>query len=90
MPRFFIEHIIAQAGDLTAVELRAISEQSNEVLRNLGPDIQWERSFITDDKIYTMYIARDEELVREHARQCGFPVDHLMIIRGIIDPTTAE
>ena len=90
MPRYLIELPISQAGDLTAVELRAISEQSNEVLRNLGSDIQWVSSFITDDKIYATYIARDEELVREHARQCGFPVDHLMVVRGIIDPTTAE
>jgi predicted Rdx family selenoprotein len=90
MPRFVIEREIVGAGKLPAPELRAISQKSCSVLRNLGPQIQWIESFVTDDKIYCVYIAPDEALVREHARQGGFPANVVARVRSVIDPTTAE
>jgi cell division inhibitor SulA len=90
MPRFLIEREIPGAGQLTAPELAAISRQSCEVLRQLGPEVQWVQSYVTDDRITCVYIAPSEVLVREHARRGGFPADRVMEIRAIIDPTTAE
>ena len=90
MPRFLIERAIAGAGRLTADELRAVAQTSCGVLRELGPDIQWVQSYVTDDKIYCVYVAPDAELVREHARRGGFPADSVAEVRAGIDPTTAE
>jgi hypothetical protein len=90
MPKFLIEREITGAGKLSADELHAISQKSCGVLNHLGPQIQWVQSYITDDKIYCVYIAPDEEMVREHARQGGFPANRISRIESVIDPTTAE
>ena len=90
MPRFVIEREIPGAGKLSPQELQAISQKSCSVLDQLGPKIQWVQSFVTGDKIYCVYIAPDEELVREHARQGGFPANSVAEVKSIIDPTTAE
>lgn len=90
MPKFVIEREIEGAGKLSPEELQAISQKSCGVLRGMGPQIQWVESFVTDDKIYCVYIAPDEESVREHARQGGFPANRVSAIRRMIDPTTAE
>jgi len=90
MPKYVIERELPGAGKLTPEELRAISQKSCGVLRGLGPQIQWVQSYVTDDKIYCIYIAPSEEAVREHARQGGFPANAAMQVRAIIDPTTAE
>jgi cell division inhibitor SulA len=90
MPKFVIEREIPGAGKLSPAELQGISQKSCSVLRNLGPQVQWVESYVTDDKIYCVYIAPNEELVREHARQGGFPANKVSQIRSIIDPTTAE
>jgi len=90
MPKFVIEREIPGAGKLSAEELHAISQKSCGVLREMGPQIQWVQSFVTDDKIYCVYIAPDEAAVRDHARQGGFPANQVSRIRSVIDPTTAE
>ncbi len=90
MPKFLIEREIPGAGKLSAEELQGISQKSCGVLRNMGPQIQWQQSYVTGDKIYCIYIAPDEESVREHARQGGFPANRVSRIESIIDPTTAE
>ena len=90
MPRFVIEREIPGAGKLSPQELQAISQKSCSVLDQLGPKIQWVQSFVTGDKIYCVYIAPDEQLVREHARQGGFPANSVAEVKSIIDPTTAE
>jgi hypothetical protein len=90
MPRFVIEREIAGAGKLPGEELRAISKKSCSVLESMGPNIQWLQSFVTDNKIYCVYIARDEEAVRQHAKQGGFPADSVARVLSVIDPTTAE
>ena len=90
MPKYVIEREIPNAGRLSTQELQAISQKSCGVLRNLGPQIQWIQSYVTDDKIYCVYIAPDEEMVREHAQQGGFPANRISEVRGVIDPTTAE
>jgi hypothetical protein len=90
MPKYVIERELPGAGKLSAEELRAISQKSCGVLRGLGPQIQWVHSYVTDDKIYCVYIAPDEETVREHARQGGFPANSVAQVRAVIDPTTAE
>lgn len=90
MPRFIIEREIPGAGKLSPQELQAISQKSCSVLDQLGPKIQWVQSFVTGDKIYCLYIAPDEALVREHARQGGFPANSVAEVKSIIDPTTAE
>ena len=90
MPKFVIERGIAGAGKLTREELHAISRKSCGVLRAMGPSIQWVQSFVTDDKIYCVYVASDEETVRRHAAQGGFPADTVARVRAVIDPTTAE
>jgi hypothetical protein len=90
MPKYVIEREIPGAGKLSADELQAISQTSCTVLNNLGPQIQWLESYVTDDKIYCVYIAPNEEMVREHARQGGFPANKVSEIRTIIDPTTSE
>jgi predicted Rdx family selenoprotein len=90
MPKFVIEREIAGAGKLTDADLQGVAAKSCNVLQNLGPSIQWVESYVTDDKIYCVYIAPDEALVREHARQGGFPADKVSQVRSTIDPTTAE
>lgn len=90
MPKFIIEREIPGAGDLSGEELQAISQKSCGVLREMGPQIQWVESYVTGDKIYCVYIAPDEEAVREHARQGGFPANRVSEIRRMIDPTTAD
>ena len=90
MPKYVIEREMPGVGQLTAAELRAISQNSCGVLNEMGPQIQWVESYVTDDKFYSVFIAQHEELVRQHARQAGFPADRVSAIIAIIDPTTAE
>jgi hypothetical protein len=90
MPKYVIEREIPDAGKLSAQELQAISQKSCGVLNNLGPQIQWVHSYVTDDKVYCVYIAPSEEMVREHANQGGFPANRISEVRSVIDPTTAE
>jgi hypothetical protein len=90
MPKFVIEREIPGAGKLTPAELHAIAQKSCGVLGGMGPQIQWVESFVTDDKIYCVYIAPDEAAVREHASKGGFPANRVSHVRTMIDPTTAE
>ncbi len=90
MPKYLIEREIPGAGNLTSEELQAISQKSCGVLDKMGPKIQWLQSYVTDDKVYCVYIAPDEATVREHAEQGGFPANSIAEIKTIIDPTTAE
>jgi hypothetical protein len=90
MPKFIIEREIPGAGQLSAVDLQAISGKSCCVLRDLGPTIQWIESYVTDDKIYCVYIAPDEALIRAHAEQGGFPANSIRKVVTRIDPCTAE
>jgi hypothetical protein len=90
MPKFIIEREIPEAGKLSPEQLLAISQTSCGVLREMGPQIQWLQSFVTDDKIYCVYIAPDEAAVRKHAQMGGFPANRISQIRTVIDPTTAE
>ncbi|MGC3990940.1 MAG: DUF4242 domain-containing protein [Chthoniobacteraceae bacterium] len=90
MPKYVIEREIPGAGKLSGEELQAISQTSCGVLRQLGPEIQWVQSYVTDDKVYCVYIAPNEELVKEHAAKGGFPANKVSEIKRVIDPTTAE
>lgn len=90
MPRFIIEREIPGAGALSARELQAIAQKSCDVLRALGPQVQWVRSHVTADTIYCEYIAPDEASIREHANRGGFPADAVNRVASTIDPTTAE
>ncbi len=90
MPKYVIEREIPGAGKLSPQELEGISQKSCSVLSKLGPQIQWVQSFVTGDKIYCVYIAPNEEMVREHARQGGFPANRISEVKAVIDPTTAE
>lgn len=90
MPKFVIERKIPGAGDFSAEELKAISETSCGVLKKMGPDIQWIQSYVTRNTIYCVYIAANEEMLLEHARQGGFPADAVSRVINTIDPTTAE
>jgi hypothetical protein len=90
MPKFLIERNIPGAGQLSAEQLKSISQTSCGMLSNMGPRIQWVQSYVTGDKIYCVYIAPNEEMVREHASQGGFPANVVTEIKTIIDPTTAE
>jgi hypothetical protein len=90
MPKFIIERELPGAGKLSPDDLQAISQKSCGVLRELGPQIQWVQSFVTQDKIYCVYVAPDEKTVREHARQGGFPANSVARVVTVIDPTTAE
>ena len=90
MPKFVIEREIPGAGKLSPQELKGISQKSCDVLRELGPQVQWVESFVTDDKVYCVYVAPNEEAVREHARRGGFPANRVSAVRRMIDPTTAE
>ena len=90
MPKYVIERDIPGAGNLSPQELQGISEKSCSVLQNLGPQIQWLHSYVTGDKVYCVYIAPSEDLIREHASQGGFPANRISEIKTTIDPTTAE
>ena len=90
MPRYVIERELPGAGNLSGADLQGISETSCGVLRDLGPEIMWQHSYVTDDKIYCVYIAPDEQLVREHAERGGFPANRISEVKAVIDPTTAE
>jgi len=90
MPKYLIERDIPGAGNLSAADLKGISQKSCGVLSAMGPKIQWLQSYVTGDKVYCVYIAPDEKTVREHAQQGGFPANRVSEIKSIIDPTTAE
>ena len=90
MPKYVIERDIPGVGNSTAGALQAVSQTSCNVLRELGPQIQWVQSYVTGDKIYCVYIAPNEEMIREHATRGGFPANRISEVKTIIDPTTAE
>jgi hypothetical protein len=90
MPKYVIEREIPGAGNLSAEELQSISQKSCGVLLKMGPQIQWVESFVTDDKIYCLYIAPNQEAVLEHAKKGGFPANSISEVKSLIDPTTAE
>ena len=90
MPKYVIEREIPGVGGSPAEALQAVSQTSCNVLSELGPQIQWIESYVTDDKIYCIYIAPNEELIRKHAKRGGFPANRISEVRSIIDPTTAE
>jgi hypothetical protein len=90
MPKFVIEREIPECGKLTPDQLHAISQKSCGVIQSMGPRIQWLQSYVTDNKIYCIYIAPDEATVREHAQQGGFPANSVAQVRSVIDPTTSE
>lgn len=90
MPKYVIEREIPGAGKLTAEQLKEVAQTSNGVLSKMGPEIQWVNSYVTDDKIYCVYIAPNEEMVLEHAKQGGFPANSIHQVSAVIDPITAE
>jgi hypothetical protein len=90
MPRYVIEREIPGAGRLSAAELKAISQKSCSVLEGMGPQIQWQQSYVTGDKVYCVYIAPNAEMIHEHARQGGFPANRVSEVATVIDPVTAE
>lgn len=90
MPKYVIERELPGAGQLTADELQAISRKSNKVIGELGPEIRWLTSYVTDDKIYCVYAASDEDIVQEHARCAGFPADRISPVSAVIDPSTGD
>ena len=90
MPKYVIEREIPDAGKLSAEQLQAISQKSCGVLNQLGPSIQWVQSYVTENKLYCVYIAPNEEMVHEHARRGGFPANHVSQVKTVIDPTTAD
>lgn len=90
MPKYIIEREIPSAGDLSANELQGISQKSCNILKNMGPQIQWVESFVTQDKVYCTYIAPNEEEIRKHAEEGGFPANSISEVKCVIDPTTSE
>jgi hypothetical protein len=90
MPKYVIEREIPGAGNMSPEQLKAASQTSCGVLQKMGPRIQWQQSYVTGDKLYCIYIAPNEEMIREHASQGGFPANRISEIKAIIDPTTAE
>ena len=90
MPQFVIEREMPGAGSLSGGELQGASQQSCSVLKSMGPDIQWVHSYVTDDKIYCIYRAPSEALIKQHAETAGFPANNIKQVRSTIDPTTAE
>jgi len=90
MPKFVIEREIPGAGNLSPAELKSISQKSCGVLSSLGPSVQWVHSYVTDDKIYCVYLAKDESLVRRHAELGGFPANRIARVKAVIDPSTAD
>ena len=87
--KFIIERDIPEVGNLEREQLRGAAAKSNGVLRELGPDIQWVESYVANDKTFCVYLARDEEIIREHAKRSGFPANEITEVRRVIDPTTA-
>jgi hypothetical protein len=90
MPRFVIERTVPGVHRLNADALKNLSHRSCEVLKELGPDIQWVESYVTEDKLYCVYVAPSDELIREHAKRGPFPADRVAKVKAVIDPTTAE
>jgi hypothetical protein len=90
MPKFVIEREIPGAGNLSDAELQEVSRKSVAVLKGLGPEIQWLQSYVTGDKVYCVYLAPDETMIREHAKRVGLPANRISAVRRLIDPTTAE
>lgn len=90
MPKYVIERVVPGAGKMSTDDLKALSLRSCNALNQLGPQIQWIHSYVTDNKIYCVYIAPNEEMVREHARLGGFPANHVAVVKTMIDPTTSE
>jgi len=90
MPKYVIEREVPGAGKLSAEELKGISQKSCGVLREMGSQIQWQESFVTDDKVYCIYIAQNEEAVREHAQKGDFAINNISEVKAVIDPTTSE
>jgi hypothetical protein len=90
MPRYVIERDIPGAGKLSAAELKAISQKSCSVLGDLGPQIQWQQSYVTGDRVHCVYIAPNEDMIREHANRGGFPANRISQVVTVIDPVTAE
>lgn len=90
MPQFVIERDMPGVGKLGPADLKGVSQTSCSVLRELGPEIQWVHSYVTDDKIYCIYRAQNEQIIREHAERGGFPANSISQVRTVIDPTTAE
>ena len=90
MPRYVIERDIPGAGKLNAEELQGVAQKSCAVLQQLGPQIQWIESYVTADKIYCVYVAPNEEMVRQHAAKGGFPANKISAVMSVISPTTAE
>ena len=90
MPKYVIEREIAGVGKLSPTELKAVSQKSCDVLHSMGPQIQWVQSYVTEDKIYCVYVAPNEEMVRKHAQQGGFPANRISRVFSVIDPTTSE
>ena len=90
MPKYIIERTLPGAGKLSQADLRGIAQKSNAVLRELGPDVQWLESYVTGDKIYCVYNAKNPEIIAEHAKRGGFPADSISAVKTIIDPNTAD
>ena len=90
MPKFLIERDLPGAGQLSAADLKGISQKSCSILQALGPQIQWVQSYVTGDKIYCVYLAPSEDIIREHAERGGFPANRISEVKTMIDPTTAE
>jgi hypothetical protein len=90
MPKYVIEREVPGAGKLSAEELKGMAQKSCGVLQEMGPQIQWQESFVTDDKVYCIYIAQNEEAVREHAQKGEFPANSISEVKSVVDPTTAE
>jgi hypothetical protein len=90
VPKYVIERVVPGASKMTPAELKAMSQRSCTVLNEMGPQIQWIQSYVTDNKIYCIYVAPNEELIQEHARRGGFPANHVAQVKTIIDSTTAE
>ena len=90
MPKYVIERVVPGASKMTPAELKSMSQRSCNVLNELGPQIQWIHSYVTDNKIYCIYLAANEEMVKEHARLAGFPANQVAQVKTIIDPTTSE
>lgn len=90
MPKYVIERVVPGAGNMTPAELKAMSQRSCDVLNEMGPRIQWVQSYVTDNKIYCVYIAPNEEMIQEHARRGGFPANHVAQVKTLIDPTSSD
>jgi hypothetical protein len=90
MPKYVVEREVPNAGKMSPEQLQAVSQKSCSLLRNLGPQIQWLESYVTDNKLYCVYIAPNKEMIRMHAQQGGFPANQISEVRAVIDPTTAE